>query len=301
MNALLSPVKKRTIDRSNVESTGRPLKTLALVGAMVRGVDRLSPSLGSRFAARVFLTPRRPRLPEREKQWLERARSETFAAGRFRLAGHRWSPSGEPVLLVHGWEGRGSQLGALALELAARGFQPVTVDLPAHGRSPGRQTNLLEFAESVSGMVKALGGVAGIVAHSFGAAGTTVALRETLPVGRLVYVAPSEDFDHFPKVFGQWLGLPRQLSSRMKASVERRLGATMAELRGAALAPRMKAPLLVVHDEHDADVPWKDGKSYADSWPGAILLTTRGYGHRRVLREAEVVKAAADFMAQKGR
>ncbi|MBK5256335.1 MAG: alpha/beta fold hydrolase [Vicinamibacteria bacterium] len=272
---------------------------MAMIGAMVRGVDLLSPRLGARVAARLFLTPRRARLPERESEWLTRARPETFAAGRFRLAGHRWGGAGEPVLLVHGWEGRGSQLGGLALALVNVGFQPITIDLPAHGSSRGAQTNLLEFAEVVSAMVKQLGGVAGIVAHSFGAAGTTVALREPISVGRLVYLAPCEDFDHFPRVFSHWLGLPAHLSDRMRHSVERRLGTTMAALRGKLLAPEMRAPLLVVHDEDDKEVPWQDGKTYSEAWPDSRLLTTRGLGHRRILREASVLASVADFFQKR--
>ena len=132
-------LEKRTTGRTNGDSHDRGTKTLALVGALVRSVDRLSPTLGARLAARIFLTPRRARLPERERAWLESARSATFEAGRFRLAGHHWgsAASAEPVLLVHGWEGRGSQLGGLALALAAQGFRPITIDLPAHGETRG--------------------------------------------------------------------------------------------------------------------------------------------------------------------
>jgi len=270
---------------------------MAMMGAVIRGVDRLSPHLGARVAARVFLTPRRARLPERERLWLDRARPEIFRAGPFELSGHRWNRTGDPVLLIHGWEGRGSQLGGLALAAAERGLQPITIDLPAHGSSRGAQTNLVEISEAVAAMVRHLGGVKGIVAHSFGAAGTTVALRQPLPVDRVVYLAPAEDFEHYPRVFSRWLGLPGHLSERMRHAVEGRLGITMAELRGRLLAPRMRAPLLVVHDEDDVDVPWRDGQTYAEAWPGSRLMTTRGLGHRRILSEPEVLAAVAAFLS----
>ena len=287
--------EKSTTDRSFEEATLRVPPAMTLLGAVVRGVDHVAPTLGERFAARMFLTPRRPRVPERERAWLKSAVAAKFTLGRWRLSGHRWAEQGPKVLLVHGWEGRGSQLGAFALALKERGYQPVSIDLPAHGATAGSQTNLLEFAASVGAMVRSLGGVAGIVAHSFGAAATTVALRDDIDVGRLVYLAPSEDFDHFPRVFGRSLGLSAHLAERMKRRIERRLGATMNELRGGHLAPRMTAPLLVVHDEHDNDVPWTDGVTYAKAWPGARLVSTRGLGHRRILRDERVLATVADF------
>jgi pimeloyl-ACP methyl ester carboxylesterase len=145
-------------------------------------------------------------------------------------------------------------------------------------------------------MVRRLGGVAGIVAHSFGAAGTTVSLREPLPVARVVYLAPAEDFEHFPRVFSHWLGLSGHLSERMRSTIESRIGITMAELRGSLLAPRMSAPLLVVHDEDDTEVPWQDGKTYMEAWPGSRLITTKGLGHRRILREPHVLRDVAEFI-----
>ena len=299
MNALREPSEdKSTTGRSKPEAGTPRTPSMALMGAVIRGVDRLSPRLGAKVAARVFLTPRKARVPERERAWLKRARRETFQAGPFELSGHRWSEAGEKVLLVHGWEGRGSQLGALAIALAEQGFQSITIDLPAHGTSRGAQTNLVEISQAISAMISRLGGVHALVAHSFGAAGTTVALRRPLEVGKLVYLAPAEDFEHYPRIFSHWLGLPTPLSERMRRSIEGRLGVTMAELSGRLLAPRMRTPLLVVHDEDDRDVPWQDGKAYSEAWPDSVLHTTRGLGHRRILREPEVLASVVRFIKE---
>lgn len=82
----------------------------------------------------------------------------------------------------------------------------------------------------------------------------------------------------------------------MRHAIEGRIEITMAELRGRLLAPRMRAPLLIVHDEDDVDVPWPDGRTYAEAWPDSRLMTTRGPGHRRILREPEVTAAVAEFL-----
>ena len=64
-------------------------------------------------------------------------------------AGRGPSRPGSTVLMVHGWNGRGAQLGAFAPELVHAGFRVVTFDTPAHGRSPGRATNLPEISEAI--------------------------------------------------------------------------------------------------------------------------------------------------------
>ena len=84
----------------------------------------------------------------------------------------------------------------------------------------------------------------------------------------------------------------------MRRSIEGRLGIAMADLRGRLIAPKMRAPLLIVHDEDDVDVPWQDGERYAQAWPDSRLMTTRGLGHRRILREPEVLEAVATFLRQ---
>ena len=64
------------------------------------------------------------------------------------LAVESWG-AGPTVLLVHGWNGRGAQLGAFAPALVKSGYRVVTFDTPAHGRSPGRATNLPEISEAI--------------------------------------------------------------------------------------------------------------------------------------------------------
>jgi pimeloyl-ACP methyl ester carboxylesterase len=55
--------------------------------------------------------------------------------------------------------------------------------------------------------------------------------------------------------------------------------------------------LLVVHDRRDRETPYPDAVDLAESWPGAVLLSTSGLGHRRVLTDPDVVRAVTDFVA----
>jgi pimeloyl-ACP methyl ester carboxylesterase len=54
---------------------------------------------------------------------------------------------------------------------------------------------------------------------------------------------------------------------------------------------------LVIHDRDDRMMPWLHGATVARHWPGARLMSTEGLGHRRILADEAVTRAAADFIA----
>jgi pimeloyl-ACP methyl ester carboxylesterase len=285
------------ITSSAVKSTTVRLPVvLRLVSGSLRLLDRMAPRLATRIVTDLFLTPRSVPLPESETRWRASATRERRMLASLPVTTWSWGSGAETILLVHGWEGRGTQLGALAEALAAEGYRVVAPDFPAHGDSPGRRTNLIEFADIVAELIRELHPAA-IVAHSFGAAATNVALRDTPFDGRLLYLAPPEDFAFFTASFGRILGLPAALAERIGPEIERRFDLVWSDLRGATLAPKMTAPLLVIHDEDDVDVPVRYGQVLAAAWPRAELMITRGLGHRRILRDPKVIAVALRFLA----
>src|SRR5882762_9531567 len=94
------------------------------------------------------------------------------------------------------------------------------------------------------------------------------------------------------------LGVGRQARELMQARTERQLGVPWSALDIRTYAPDMRTPLLVAHDRDDAEVPWQDGAIIARGWPGAVLSTTGGLGHRRILRDLCVVRAATAFVTE---
>ena len=73
------------------------------------------------------------------------------------------------VLLTHGWAGDAQQMRALGEALAAAGFDPVLLDLPAHGASDGARATLPQWVRALFTASAALGPWYGVVAHSLGA------------------------------------------------------------------------------------------------------------------------------------
>ncbi len=265
---------------------------------------RLAPGLMARWFDRRFLTPRRFARPAWERGVLDDgAAAFSFTSGGRRLAAWRWpavdGDADRPVaLLVHGWEGRGAQLGAFVAPLREAGFQVVTFDAPGHGDSQGRQSSMVEMAAALRDLERELGPIDTVVAHSAGAAVSIYALRTGFVADRLVAISPPVDLTELTRRLGRSIGLTQDVLGRMQHRIEERLGVRWEELRSLPAAPTMTTPLAVVHDRGDRDVPYSGGAALAAAWPGASLKTTRGLGHRRILRDPEVIAWAMDFVRQ---
>lgn len=272
----------------------------SLVEAGARGAFRLlggrAPELAAALADRLFCTPPSSRPSARVEAVLAGAARRDREIDGVRLATWRWG-KGPLVMLVHGWGGVGGQLGAFIEPLVARGFSVLCFDAPGHGRSAGSRSSLVEFARALAGLAEAEGPLHALIAHSLGAAATSFALKAGVRTRRAVFIGAPLDPGAWTDAFAERLGVPSPVMQRMRARVEARLGVRWPELRALEGAASQTTPLLLIHDEDDAEVSVEDSRALAEAWPGARFVATAGLGHRRILRDAAVVAEAVGFAA----
>jgi predicted alpha/beta hydrolase family esterase len=275
----------------------RPLPGPAAVRAVFRLAARVAPGWSAAAACRLFFSPPRPSRRAEQTEWLDRGRRFELETPGGSLVGWVWG-AGEPVLLLHGWGGHAGQLTPYVEPLVEAGYQPVALDLPAHGEALGSQTSVRHLAEAILRAGERFGPFAGLVAHSFGGAATTLALDAGLVARRLVFVAPPARFETFTERFIAGLGFDEAAASRFRRRAEDWVGLRFDEIEARRLARHQDAPLLVVHDRHDDEVLFEEGSELARCWPGARLIATEGLGHYRILRDREVVAATVGFLAE---
>lgn len=268
----------------------------AVQRALFRLVSIVSPALAARLLARWFLATRRYSPPTREADWLRGATRAKFRSRGRDLDAWVWPAEGPSVLLAHGWEGRGAQLGAFVEPLRSEGFRVVTFDAPGHGSSPGRSSSLVEMADGILDASAALGPFEAVVAHSAGAAATTLALDRGLRARRLVYIAPPADLGEFLQYVASLLGTSQDITARARTFLEGRFGFSWEEIVHTRLATKMTHPLLLFHDAGDREIALEYSKRLQDSWRGSRLEVTEGLGHRRILRDERVVSRAISFL-----
>jgi len=258
----------------------------------------VSTELTGRWVNRLWFRSQRFPEPAREKEWLAGAQRLTLAHRDRPLAVYHWG-KGPTVLLVHGWHGRGAQLGAFAAPLVAAGYRVVAFDAPAHGRTPGRATDLPEVSEALLTVADAFPPLHGVIAHSFGVAGTLVATRQGLAPRRVVALSAPASIDFLMDSFAARLGIPTAVMDVHRRLMELRFGADLwRRFSPTEIARDLDIPALLMHDKEDHDVPWQQGEALARAWPGAAWVRTQGLGHRRILRDPDVVARVVAFMAE---
>jgi len=274
---------------------------LALLRFYFSILSRIAPDPAARLALRLFLTPTRHARPEWEEVLLRTGMPLRVQVGDKALQAQVWG-HGPTILLAHGWSGRGSQLGMFIPSLVAAGYRVVTFDGPAHADSPGQETDMIEFSAALAAVANTQSPLHAVIAHSFGAACTLLAVkRKLIAPERMILIGSPASAIWVTETFGAQLHIPARIVAnmreRLRARYERRW--TWEEMAMEDLIGHVPCPLLLVHDVDDKEVPYAHALRLQAAC-GRRLLTTRGLGHRRILRDPAVVRRVRAFIEGKG-
>ena len=267
------------------------------VPGAVNRLYRLSPRAGGRVFLEAFLRPPRITPPQREIDWLRGSEPQAWQVGGRRLRGFSRG-DGPVVLLVHGWAGRGSQMGAFIEPLVANGFRVVGIDLPAHGNSDGRRSSIPECGWAVEHLLHLHEPVYGVIAHSMGGVVTTNALSQVGSVRRLVYLGVGNDVGVLTRRAATQMNFAPGLYEEFQRLAETRFKVRFVDYVISSHAPNRPESMLALHADDDREVPLSDARAWTDLWRGAQLEVHAGLGHTRILRHPDIVARATDFMRE---
>jgi len=197
--------------------------------------------------------------------------------------------TGPTVVLVHGWAGRAADWRHLAAQLVDDGWRIVAPDLPAHGMTKGRTTDLYELGRAVAAVL-ANEEPAAVISHSLGFPMVMRAIEDGSDhPPKMVALSPGRRMEHALQTFARQARLGAPLERELRRAIQRTFGHDVFERMDVdRVLPSMTSDGLVIHDAHDEDVPLDDGQAIADLWPNAQFVVTEGLGHRLILRDPAV-------------
>lgn len=280
-----------------------------LIKTLFRSLDTASPWLAGRAAHVLFTTPLRTgrmtaaeqRLASRADAKLSTAKNISFTHQGKRVAAYSFDRedggTGKTAVLVHGWMSGARYMLAMVDPLLAMGYRVVCFDLPAHGKSQGRRTNLVDCAKAFDELLDNLGSVDLVIAHSFGGAVTAYMLSRLRqsgldPDGKVVLLASPNQLSSVTREFASALGLSEAARRVYERRLSRNIGAGLAEMDGNIMFAAAGYPLRIVHCVNDAEVSIEESRRYLALHANEVRLTElNGVGHRRILYHPDAIKA----------
>jgi pimeloyl-ACP methyl ester carboxylesterase len=288
--------KKESLHAGRLHGKPVPL-SLRLMRFMFSKVGALFPEIMGRWAYRLWFRTRQFPEAAAGKRAVASAVRETLLVDDIPIAIYKWG-EGPVVIFVHGWSGRGSQVSAFVEPLNRAGYQVIALDAPGHGESPGDRTNILECAVVLQAVNKTCGPLYAAVTHSFGGMVLAYAMKQGMQVERAVCISAPANVEFLVDVFAKTLTMHKSVVAVMWRRLGQRFGGNFTEqVSTVNNVKELNVPALVIHDEDDVGVPWQQGQMIADAWPDAQFLKTKGLGHGRILRDAQTIQAAVDFIS----
>jgi esterase/lipase len=263
-------------------------------------LEILSPFLARRLFIKIFFSPLGYATPEKERIVFQQAEKFQVTVNEKLVQCYSWG-GGPVILLVHGWAGRATQFRKFIEMLTAEGFRVVGFDGPAHGHSQGRQTNIIEFAVALREVYKITGVPQAIIAHSFGGGAVLYAAMNGLPVPKLVNIASPTIGDEIISTYLRAIGGTWKLTGDyFKTYIHKTYNKTFDEFTALYFIRHIpqEIQLLLIHDEDDKEVSVRHAEELLKIYPKAVLFSTRGLGHTRILKDESVIRHCVTFIGK---
>ena len=262
-------------------------------------LQAVSPSLTTKFAAKLFTTPIRHKLPKRELH-MERdsiQKSIVIPEIQKEIVVYEYGKSDKKVLLVHGWSGRGTQLVKIADELLKMGYMTISFDAPAHGKSKGNSSIMIEFIASILEIEKQYGPFEFAIGHSLGGMSVLNAIKQNLQVKKAVIIGSGDIIQDIIDDFIHKLQLRPEFGIKLRDHFEAKFGGKMDDYSAYKAAEKTEIPVLIIHDKDDDDVSVKAAYNIQKHLKQSEIMITEGLGHRKILGDENVIQKIKEFIS----
>ena len=257
-----------------------------------------STKLATLYASKLFTNPIKYKIPHREFEMDKNSTQSKLNIPSInkKIIVYEYGKNLKKILLVHGWSGRGTQLYKIADELLKNDYSTVSFDAPAHGKSPGKNTIMVEFIEAVLEIDKKFGPFDAVIGHSLGGMALLNAVNYGMKTNKIVTIGSANVvLDIFIDFVDKIQMNPKQVEL-LRAYFEKKYNKSMDSLSSHNNISKIDIPILVIHDENDDEIPVADALEISKHFINGKLIITKGLGHRKILGDDKVIKEIIGFV-----
>jgi hypothetical protein len=206
---------------------------------------------------------------------------------------YEWG-KGKPVVFIHGWEGRATQVVAMLDTIVSAGFKLIAVDAPAHGDSKGTFSHPGLFVETLLQINDKYGELHAVIGHSMGGGCSVYAATKGLNTQKVISIAGPSNFFSIVNGFAEFIGL---IGKAKQAFLDKTVELVKIPLIQININDFTHAQsLLVLHDQEDKEVSIEHTEAYQRATSRVELKISNGLGHRKILYSPETVEAVSRFL-----
>ncbi len=272
--------------------------TLRILRKIFPAIERISPSLANKISVDFFFKPIKFKPTPKENESFEKANHQFLKVGNKKIMVYSWGESeGKPVLMTHGWMGRGTQFRKFVKPFNDKGYQLVAFDGPAHGRSGGSKTHMGEFKDAIIAIQEAYGPFEASIGHSFGGGVNMYAAIEGVSIKKMILIsAPAVAEDILENYMAILNGNPERIAY-IRKYVRRTFNIDFNDTTTYVMSEKLDPlPMLLIHDRDDTEVPIKHSIALQSKLEYPVLIETKGLGHNRILKDKSVIESCLDFI-----
>lgn len=279
---------------NNINSFKIP-KSILLTGKVLQFISN---DLAAKFAAKIFATPLKFKVPERELMMRKSTKNELLEIKSIqkKVMVYTYGYSKKKVLIVHGWSGRGTQLYQLADKILENQMMVISFDAPAHGLSTGKTTLMNEFIETIHQLESKYGPFDVAIGHSFGAMSLLNAIASGLKIKKLVTIGADDSIPEIMKKFVEKIELKPIITTKLENLYKKNYGIDINSFSSHLAAKKVIIPTLVIHDSEDKYVPVSCAFVIRQNLEKGELLITNGLGHHKIFKDGQIIQRIINFI-----
>ncbi|UXP32226.1 alpha/beta hydrolase [Reichenbachiella agarivorans] len=259
----------------------------------------ISPSLAAGQAFNLFQIPINKKIRTKEQAFFDSVDSFDINWEIENIQCYELGPKdGSLVIMVHGWESNAASMSGIAKELAVAGHRTVLFNLPAHGFSKLKRTNLKMCQEALLTVLQHLDPQMpfSVVSHSFGSAVTSYALaKSSYQVDHLVFLTTPNKIEDVFLEFANFIGLSTKAHHKTLHMAEAILQEPISNLTVAHLGQFINSKnLLIIHDKTDKVISQEKSIAVSQAWLDSKLDLIDKTGHYRMLWDKNVIQKVSN-------
>lgn len=250
------------------------------IGFLINSIGLISKKSAARISLYFFTTPRAGHISEKQSDFLDTSFREELTVNNIPVMTYRWLGKGNTILLAHGWESNAARWQYLIEPLIKLNYNVVALDAPAHGRSGSKRFNAILYGDFIKVVSKKFKPDF-IIGHSVGGMASVFSQTniDFIAIKKLILLGTPSEFKDVLDRYYYMMGFSKRTINATNQLIKDRFNAEPQNISTARYLESFSLEGLIIHDEKDTIIPYKDALLISTSLKNSKLITTTGFGH----------------------